>query len=156
MYFVSAKNHGSYAVDFKGNYFQLKKNENPRNRLLYSLNTPKKTEEAFKYIKEKVGITEILQDSSMTKAFTISAGSGVAYLRLKYSSREHVWDIAPFELFVREVGGFASTIDGKPLQYSKDGKVNNSDTGLIFTSKDEDFHNKTVDAFREAYDKFFK
>ncbi|KAK8885910.1 hypothetical protein M9Y10_041367 [Tritrichomonas musculus] len=156
LYFVSAKNHGSYAVDLSGNYFQLKKNENPRNRLLYSLNTPEKLRKTFEYIKEKAGITEELQGSSMTKAFTIAVGAGIAYLRLKYKSDEHVWDIAPFELFIREAGCFASTSDGQPLKYSKGGKVINSAAGLIFTSKDEAFHQKTLEAFREAYDKFYK
>lgn len=154
--FVSAKNHGSYAADLKGNYFQIKKKENPRNRLLYSLNTPKKLQDTFEYIKEKVGITEELQDSSMTKAFTIAAGAGNTYLRLKYSGDEHVWDIAPFELFVREVGGFSTTIDGSPLKYSKEGKVIDSKRGIIFTFKDDAFHQKVLDLYREAYNKFYK
>ena len=154
--FVSAKGYGSHAVDLNGNYFQFKKTHNPRYRMIGSGNLSEKERQTFSYIEEKLGIKEEFNDSSMTKGFVLAAGAGIIYLRIRCKADEHVWDIAPFELFVREVGGFSTTIDGSPLKYSKEGKVIDSKRGIIFTFKDEAFHQKVLDLYREAYNKFYK
>lgn len=154
--FVSAKGYGSYAVDLNGNYFQFKKSDNPRYRMIGSINLSERERETFTYIEKKLEIKEEFNDSSMTKGFVLAAGAGVIYLRIRCLGDEHVWDIAPFELFVREVGGFSTTIDGNLLKYSKEGKVVDSKRGIIFTFKDKEFHQKVLELYKEAYEKFYK
>lgn len=154
--FVSAKGHGSYAVDLDGNYYQLKKNGHPQNRMIASINLSERERKTIDFIEERLGIKEEFNDSSMTKGFVLAAGAGSVYPRIRCLADEHVWDIAPFDLFVREAGGFSTTIDGKPLKYSKEGKTIDSKRGLFFTFDDETFHQKVLELYREAYDRFYK
>ncbi|OHT11346.1 Inositol monophosphatase family protein [Tritrichomonas foetus] len=153
--FVSAKNHGSFAVDLEKNYIPLVKSDTPRNRLIKPINMREPEILTYELLKEKLKIDEEFSDSSMTKGFVLAAGAGVVYMRIRCLGDEHVWDIAPFELLVREAGGFATNIDGEQIKYNKIGRVVDSRRGLIFTFKDEDYHQQVLEIYREAYAKYY-
>lgn len=156
LFFVSAKGHGSFAIDLDNHFFELKRNPHPQERLIVPKNISQPERSAYDLLKERLNIHDEFSDSSLTKGFVLAAGAGVAYLRIRCKGNEFVWDIAPFELLVREAGGFATTIDGKPIEYSNDGFAIDSCRGLIMTSKDEEFHQKVLEIYREAYSRFYQ
>ena len=148
--FVAAIGYGAYAVDLDGKFYPVKKAEHPENTITYSVMT-KGTELTHQtYVKEKLGLANVIEMVSMTKGFVLGCGKAQVYMRLRCQNDEHVWDIAPFELFVREAGGFASTIDGKPLVYTQSGVTFNSKSGLFFTNVDEAFHQRVLDLYKES------
>ena len=153
--FVSAAGHGSYAVDLNNNYYPLNKKENPRNRLVHSEQAVGPHLQLTKYMMEKLNIPEEIAMVSMTKAFTIACGTNCVYVRLRNTDDEHVWDIAPFEMLVREAGGYVSTPDGKPLVYTMDGRVANTKDGILVSCIDESFHQEVLKAYNEAHQKFY-
>ena len=149
--FVSAKGYGSYAVDMNNNYIRLINTGNTRHRMIRSFICRTYELEIMNKIMIDQKIREEVLDSSMTKGFVLAAGAACIYLRIRSRHDETVWDIAPFELVVREAGGFATDIDGKQLQYSKEGRVVGSNKGLIFTFKDQKFHDRVVSLYRKFY-----
>ncbi|OHT03666.1 Inositol monophosphatase family protein [Tritrichomonas foetus] len=153
--FVSALGHGSYAVDMQDNYYPINKNPSPRNRLVHSEQAKGKHLELTQYILKKLDIPESMAMVSMTKGFTIATGQNCVYVRLREVDDEHVWDIAPFEMLVREAGGFATTPDGKQMVYTKEGRVANTKDGILFSCRDEKFHQDVLNAFKEAHQKFY-
>ncbi|KAH0789911.1 Inositol monophosphatase family protein [Histomonas meleagridis] len=153
--FVSAKGHGAYAVDQNGNFHKLMNNGNAKNAIVYSAGATPFENNCNEYIIEKMKITEKIPMVSMTKGFVLASGYAKAYLRIRNYEDEYVWDIAPFELLVREAGGFSTTWDGKLIQYTENGICYNSKKGLIFSFVDEEYHKELLKAYAESYEKYF-
>lgn len=173
--FVAALNHGAYAVDInykKGvsledsntesfitkngyRYFPLKKKSHPINRLIHSEQSKSQELQLTKYMLNQLHIDDEMAMVSMTKGFTIACGTNKVYLRLRGRDDEHVWDIAPFEMLLRECGCYATTPDGKGLVYNKEGRVENTKNGILFTCGDEAFHQEVLHVYNEGYQLFF-
>ena len=152
--FVSAIGHGAYAVDQNGDFHKLQNASASKNVIVYSASSTQFESSCFEYVMEKLSISEKLPMVSMTKGFVLASGGARAYMRIRNYDDEHVWDIAPFELLVREAGGFATTWDGKQIEYTENGVCFNSKKGLIFSFVDEDYHMKLLDAYKECYEKY--
>lgn len=147
--FVSAVGCGAYAVDGSDVYTKLENVHCARNRIVYSASTRPREEAIIAAVRERMDIAEELQMHSMTKGFVLAAGGANTYLRLRGDGDEWVWDIAPFELLVREAGGFSTTWEGKEIVYTCEGKCYNSKNGLVFSSVDEEFHKRLLKVYNE-------
>lgn len=152
--FVSAIGHGAFAVDKDDNFIKLENKHNAKNIITFSQNTKPREDNIIEAIKKKMNIKGELRMHSMTKGFVLAAGGANSYLRIRCSGDEWVWDIAPFELLVREAGGFSTTWDGKEIAYTSEGKCYNSNGGLIFSFVDEEFHKKLLKAYMEEKMKY--
>lgn len=153
--FVASEGFGAYALDLKGHWVKLTKQENPRARLIYTKQKVGNITQLYQYVKDHLDIHEELTMVSMTKGFVIGSGGACAYIRVPWgANEEHVWDIAPFELLVREAGGFATTGTGAAISYRSNARVAGSQDGLIFTNKDQAFHDKVLAVYHEALDKY--
>lgn len=149
MIFVAALGHGAYAVDMQGKFYPVK-SENPASAITYSAGAKGVELKRHTYVKDKLGLKDVIPMVSMTKGFVLGTGRAQVYTRLRCTNDEYVWDIAPFELFVREAGGFVSTIDGEPLKYTQSGVTYNSKSGLFFTNVDQAFHQRVLELYRES------
>lgn len=149
--FVSSEGYGAYAMDLKGHWKKLTKPDNPAFRIIHTKQKQGNVVQLFDYVKQHLGITDEIEMVSMTKGFVLATGNACAFFRVPWdSNEEHVWDIAPFELLVREAGGFATTGTGKEILYRQNARVEGSLDGLVFTNRDKEFHNKVVEILQEA------
>ena len=101
------------------------------------------------YIKDQFGITESISLVSMVKGFILAAGYANIYVRI-HRKPENSWDIAPFEIFVRNCGAIITTGEGEPLEYTPDGLVKNSQYGIVATVGGKEFHEKVLKVFKEG------
>lgn len=149
--FVSSEGFGAYALDLKGHWVKLSKPVNPINRMIYTKQKVGNIIQMTEYIKSQLEIKDDITMVSMTKGFVIASGGATVYIRVPWgNSEEHIWDIAPFELLIREAGGFATTGDGKPLAYRSNARVEGTKLGCIFTNRDKAFHDKVIAVYQEA------
>lgn len=94
-------------------------------------------------------VKNIINMTSMTKGFILAGGQAKIYMRI-HKALEYVWDIAPFELFVRNCGGTVTDGTGKPLEYTEDGYVKDSDKGILCTMGGIDFHDQVLNAMQDG------
>jgi fructose-1,6-bisphosphatase/inositol monophosphatase family enzyme len=77
--------------------------------------------------------------------------AAVLYFRafgLLLNHHEFVWDIAQFDLFVREAGGFVTTPDGSLIAYNETARVGEASDTIIATNNRLEVHNKVLTAYR--------
>lgn len=153
--FAAAEGHGAYAIDLNNKRIRLTKPVNPKPISITSKQHVGNAVSLQHYIMEKIGFTENIEMVSMTKGFVVAAGGASIYVRIPWgANEENVWDIAPFELFVREAGGIGTTGMGEPIEYRQNGRVAGTQEGLLFTNRGPEFHQKVLEAYREALDKY--
>ena len=153
--FVASEGFGAFALDLKGKIIKLQHSDSPKEVIVTTKQRAEKNENLMEYITNELGIKEQIHMVSMTKGFVVAANAGCAYIRIPWSvNDEYVWDIAPFELIVREAGGFSTLANGEPLTYNKNSRVNDTSKGCIFTNKDAAFHAKVCKVFTEGFAKY--
>ena len=101
------------------------------------------------YIKDQLGITDSISLVSMVKGFILASGYANIYIRI-HRKPENSWDIAPFEIFVRNCGAIITTGQGKPLEYTPDGLVKDSEYGIVATVGGKEFHEKVLKIYQEG------
>ena len=147
--FVAVEGAGAWAIDpATGNQIRVKIPANPRNVITYS-NATGRMSPTVSSVMKALALEEGVSMISMTKGFVLAGGNAKAYAKY-HSNDEKAWDVAPFELFVREAGGFATTADGAPISYTDVGTVADSSRGLMFTAADPEFHQRACAALRDA------
>lgn len=154
--FVAVEGYGAYAYDMNNNRYPVHKAQNPSPCILYSPSTGPKIPEHQQYIKNKLNIQDEIVMTSMVKGFILAAGKANVYCRFHYGSAEKIWDIAPFELFVREAGGYCTTLRGTPLKYLDDAFVEDSTEGLVFSAHTPEFHQQLCDLMIESIEHTIK
>lgn len=102
-----------------------------------------------KYLMEKLEIKEKIRLVSMAKGFILAAGRASVYIRAHHNP-ENVWDIAPYEIFVRNCGGIITTGKGDPLEYLPNGTVKDSTCCIVATLGGKKFHEKVLKFVREG------
>ena len=153
--FIASEGHGAYAVDLNGKFIKLVNSGNPKNVYITTKQKVGNIDKLNDYIMQQMGITEKKEMVSMTKGFMIAADAACAYVRVPWGNcEEHVWDIAPFELLVREAGGIATLGNGKPISYKKDANVEGTVIGCIFSNKGKEFHDKLIKEYQIALEKY--
>jgi 3'(2'), 5'-bisphosphate nucleotidase len=148
---VAASGRGAAIVDLGGTFHPVPRGPSP-NRMVCSAGKTPGEREIQLYVKEALAIVEIVEMVSMTKAFTVACRRACLYVRLTAKFKggdEAVWDIAPFDLFIREAGGFITNWDGTPVEYTRQGTVKGTLVGMIITSRDAEFHQRVLDLYRE-------
>ncbi|KAH0790942.1 Inositol monophosphatase family protein [Histomonas meleagridis] len=138
--FVSAKGHGSWIFGMDGTHHRVTLPSTITDGVLYA--KPGRFAEfspRIQFLADLLHTNNALRMVSMTKAFVLATGKFSVYGRF-HNMEEFFWDVAPFELFLTEIGCNCTTLDGGPIEYTRDGKVANSKNGLVFTNKDKEFH----------------
>jgi 3'(2'), 5'-bisphosphate nucleotidase len=151
--FVASEGFGAFALDLNGKIIKLYRNDAPKEAVITSKRSY--INRVIKYVMKEVGIKEQITMTSMTKGLVLAANASCAYIRILMGYRdERVWDIAPFEIIVREAGGFATLITGEPITYNTNARANGTVDGCVFTNKDAAFHEKVCKAIREGLKKY--
>jgi 3'(2'), 5'-bisphosphate nucleotidase len=148
---VAASGYGAAIVDLGGTFHAVPTGP-PPSRMVHSAGKIPGDREMQLCVKDALAIDEIVEMVSMTKAFTVACRQACLYVRLSAKIKgldEAVWDIAPFDLFVRECGGFVTNWDGTPVEYTRQGTVKGTRAGMIITSRDAEFHQRVLDLYRE-------
>jgi 3'(2'), 5'-bisphosphate nucleotidase len=101
--------------------------------------------------KNKFGLTGEIKMMSMVKAITVATGGATLWWKA-FRQREPIWDVAPAELLVREAGGIVTNVDGLPLYFAADGKVDNSERGCVLTSNGTRWHRLATKVIRPYLD----
>jgi 3'(2'), 5'-bisphosphate nucleotidase len=148
--FVAARGRGAWAVDLGGRFFPVAVGEHPANRILYS-DAKGRISAVLRGVMERIGFDGAVGQISMTKGFILASGQARVYIR-RHPTPEKVWDVAPFELFVREAGCNATTAAGERIVYTSEGTVADSQNGLVFTAGDPEYHARVLAALRESVD----
>jgi 3'-phosphoadenosine 5'-phosphosulfate (PAPS) 3'-phosphatase len=148
--FAAVKGRGAFALDMEGRIFPVRVGEDPRP--LIAWNGGEKRVAMIQEQKERLGLTGEIRAMSMVKAIIVATGGARVYCKA-FCQREYVWDVAPVELFVREAGGIVTNIDGLPLYFAADGKVDNSERGCLFTSNGPLWHRRAREVIRPYLDK---
>ena len=152
---LAAEGHGAYATDLNGKFVKLVNSGAPKNVYVTTKQHVGKISDLNDYICNALGINERIEMVSMTKGFLIAADAATLYVRVPWGScEEYAWDIAPFELLVREAGGCATTGDGKPLVYKQNARVEGTVSGCLFSNRGKEFHEKALKAYNEALEKY--
>jgi 3'(2'), 5'-bisphosphate nucleotidase len=149
--FAAAAGSGAWAVDLDGNWYPVAVGSTPVRRLLYSDATGGMSP-TVKGVADRVKFDGAVPMISMSKAFILATGRAALWPKCHLGHFEAVWDVAPFELFVREAGGITSTVHGTPIRYTENGTVADSDEGLVFSAGGPDFHEEARLALRAAVD----
>jgi 3'-phosphoadenosine 5'-phosphosulfate (PAPS) 3'-phosphatase len=89
---------------------------------------------------------------SMSRAFILATGNAILWPKCHLGHTENVWDVVPFELFVREAGWITSTVHGTPIRYTGNGTVADSDEALVFSAGGPDLHEEGRVALRASVD----
>lgn len=144
--FLAVKNYGIYAIS---NNFEIMKIEKPDNSFSRILITGSGYKPLVDKIQQSLMIKENLQIDLMVKGIMIGCGTATLFLRVQLI--EFAWDISPFELFVTESGGFATTSRGNPIVFQSDGYLQMEKEFLIFTSKDFKFHQAVIDGITQYF-----
>ena len=155
--FVAVKNHGTYAYDLQLNVqpclpLQVKP---PQECSLCSNFKIGQGTALCRKVAAECGITKELLMVSMTKGFILAMGRANLYIRVHFNLYENAWDIAPFSLFVEEMGGICSTIEGTPIVYGDEGQTTGGLYGLVFTMGGQEFHDKVRSIYKEHIREFF-
>jgi 3'(2'), 5'-bisphosphate nucleotidase len=147
--FVAAAGKGAWAVDLDGNWYPVSVGSSPARKLLYSDSTGGMSP-AVKGVADRLHFDGAVAMISMSKAFVLATGHGVLWPKCHLGHTEAMWDVAPFELFVREAGGITSTVHGTPIKYADNGTVADSDEGLVFSAAGPEFHEEARLALRAS------
>lgn len=103
-----------------------------------------------KYIKKRLGIKKTICLVSMVKGFVLASGKANVYIRM-HNEPENVWDIAPFEIFLKNCGGKMTLGDGNEIEYLPNGKVkSNGDNSIICSIGGDEWHNKVLKIYKEC------
>lgn len=100
-------------------------------------------------IKERFQIENVISLISMVKGFILAAGKASVYARI-HKCQEHVWDVAPFELFVRNCGGKVTDGLGHQLVYLPNGKIKDTEYGILATIGRTEFHDHVLATMRDG------
>jgi 3'-phosphoadenosine 5'-phosphosulfate (PAPS) 3'-phosphatase len=149
--FAAVRGCGSWASDVEGNWYRVSAGTTPSNALLFSDATGGMSR-FVRGVWDRVEFEGQIVQISMTKGFILACGRARAWVKCHFGHFENAWDVAPFELFVREAGGRSSTINGSPIEYTKEWKVADSSEGLVFTVGGLEYHQRIVKALRESVD----
>lgn len=150
--FVAVEGRGAWAFDMDNNMFAVKAPEHPKRVICYSDATGG-MKKRIRDMVDILGMEDGIAMISMTKGFIVASGMANVYVKYHANHEENAWDVAPFELFVRESGGFATTPDGKQITYTGNGTVANSGNGLVFTSGTLEHHQQVCAVFHQLSSK---
>lgn len=142
--FIAVENAGAWAMDMQGNTIDMTRPTEIKKGLLTN-----GLGRVQNVLKTTFDVDKIVSMPSMTKGFILASGECNIYARI-HKALEYVWDVAPFELFVRLCGGIVTDGTGKPLEYTTDGKVKDSDKGILCTMGGEEFHYQVLSAMQDG------
>lgn len=64
---------------------------------------------------------------------------------------ENAWDIAPFELFLKNCGGIITLGNRNQIEYTQNGKIKgNTSAGIVCTIGGVEWHRKVLKAYRNC------
>ena len=145
--FCCAKNKGAFALDMEGHIYPIKLPPNPKNGLLFSDANGKINERYLKF-KEENKIEIEIPIISMAKAFVLATGNAIVFPKSHHGEKIHVYDVAPFELFLREAGCQSTTVNGGPILCDRNGIIVDSEVGLMFSAYDHAKHLEVCKIFK--------
>lgn len=135
-FFMAAKGIGAFAVSLRKRVIKLKRCNNPVQAFTY----PRSQVKQFAPMIEAMGSSDdSICITSMAKGIILGCGGATVYVRIAQEDPEHVWDIAPFELFLEELAIHRSYSTGESFGYTTEGRLTKPLT-LVFTSKDQNYH----------------
>ena len=132
----------AFALDMNNNRYDIPLDKQPESNMLSYRN------DRSYYLVKKLQLKETITLPGMLKGFCLGTGVGCIYVRDHYFT-ESVWDIAPYEVFVKCCGGSVTMGDGSEIQYLPNGEVDNSDLGIVATMGGKGFHSRALEAFNE-------
>lgn len=166
-FFLAARNIGSFYTtqtifdasdDFTlpgenhGGFIRVTAPSNPVPRQTHHESRNREIVAKMKEIAKRLGMEyNVLDCTSMVKGFCLALGTASYYVRVPYGEPEAIYDIAPFSMFIEEAGGFATTGDGRKLVFDHNGRVVGTDTGVVFSNRGAEFHEKLVDIYCKAF-----
>ena len=84
----------------------------------------------------------------MAKAFVLATGNAIVFPKSHHGEKIHVYDVAPFELFLREAGCQSTTVNGGPILCDRNGIIVDSEFGLMFSAYDHAKHLEVCKIFK--------
>lgn len=144
--FIAIENDRSYVVDLNNNIkimpiIQMPEKVHLTNNVIgYRQN----------FIKKCLNIRKTISLFSMVKGFVLASGKANVYIRMHIVD-ENAWDIAPFELFLKNCGGIITLGNGKQIEYTQNGKIKGSaNAGIVCTIGGVEWHRKVLKAYRNC------
>ncbi|EAX89052.1 Inositol monophosphatase family protein [Trichomonas vaginalis G3] len=142
--FIATDEGLAVAMDMEGNTYDMTKPTCHESGLLTN-----GLGRVLAVIKETFRIDNIISMVSMVKGFILASGKASVYARI-HKMQEHVWDVAPFELFVRNCGGYVTDGLGHQLVYLPNGMIKDTEYGILSTIGRQEFHDKVLATMREG------
>ena len=142
--FIAYEGGKSYAMDLNGNIKEMPK---------VTSGTPcrltNNSGRVQNYIAKALNVPNEISLVSMVKGFILATGHANIYCRIHYKT-ENSWDVAPFEIFIRNCGAIITTGTGEPLEYLPNGSIKGSETGIIASVGGPEFHQTLLKTYQEA------
>ena len=143
--FIAIEGGKSYVMDLNNNIKEMPVVKTPEKAHLSNTVGPRQ-----QYMKDHLGIPNTISLVSMVKSFILAAGKANVYIRM-HKVPENVWDIAPYEIFLRNCGGIITLGNGKPIEYLPNGKVKDSaDLGIVNTIGGKEWHEHVLKVYKQC------
>lgn len=143
--FIAIEGDKSYVMDLNNNVKVMPVVEKGEPATLSNTVGPRQ-----QYMKDHLGIQNTISLVSMVKAFILAAGKANVYIRM-HAVPENVWDIAPYEIFLRNCGGIITLGNGKPIEYTPNGKVKDSENmGIVNTIGGKKWHEHVITVYKQC------